>query len=105
MAKSKRFFQPDTPRNNLWAYRRMYKGKLLRKKGFSTKAEAEDHLRAAMNDRDALERGEVRVKPTTMQEALDLFKRKQDVRSVEKSYSYGVHARSTIKRLQEFVNW
>jgi hypothetical protein len=57
-----------------------------------------------MNDIDALERGEVRIKPTTMQDALDLFKRKQDVRSVEKSYAYGVHAHSTINRLQEFVD-
>jgi len=88
----------------LWGYRREYKGKPLRRKGFSTKAEAETELRRAMDDIDALERGEVRIKPTTMQDALDLFKRKQDVWSTEKSYSYGVHAHSTINRLQEFVD-
>ncbi len=104
MAKSKRFYQYDTPRGQLWGYRRVYKSKLLRKKGFSTKSEAETKLRAAMDEIDALERGEVRIKPTTMQDALDLFKRKQDVRSSEKPYAYGVHAHSTIKRLQEFVD-
>lgn len=103
MAKSKRFYQYDTPRGQLWGYRRVYKFKPLRKKGFSTKSEAETHLRTAMSDIDALERGEVRIKPTTMQDALDLFKRKLEVRSVEKSYAYGLHAQSTIKRLQEFV--
>jgi integrase len=104
MAKSKRFYQYDTPGGQLWAYRRVYKLKLLRKQGFSTKSEAEMHLRTAMSDIDALERGEVRIKPTTMQDALDLFTRKQDVRSVEKSYAYGVHAKATIRRLQEFVD-
>jgi integrase len=104
MSKSKRFYQYDTPGAKFWAYRRVYKGKLLRRKGFSTKSEAEAHLRTAMSDMDALERGEVRVKPTTMQDALDLYTRKQDVRSVEKSYAYGVHAKATVKRLQEFVD-
>jgi hypothetical protein len=104
MAKSKRFYQYDTPRGQLWGYRRVYKRKLLRKKGFSTKSEAETKLRTAMDEIDALERGEVRIKPTAVQDALDLFKRKQDVRSSEKSYAYGVHAHSTIKRLQEFVD-
>src|SRR6266540_7319614 len=104
MAKSKRFYQYDTPGGQLWAYRRVYKLKLLRKQGFSTKSEAEMHLRTAMSDIDALERGEVRIKPTTIQDALDLFTRKQDVRSVEKSYAYGVHAKATVKRLQEFVD-
>jgi integrase len=100
MAKSKRFYQYG----KLWAYRRVYKFKVLRKQGFSTKAEAEAHLLQAMRDIDAAERGEIRVKPTTMQDALDLFKRKQLVRSAEKSYAYGVHAEATIKRLQEFVD-
>jgi integrase len=108
MAKSKRFYQytpPKRPQSGmLWGYRRVYKMKLLRKQGFSTKAEAEIDLRTEMSDLDALERGEVRVIPTTMQDALNLFTRKQDVRSVEKSYAYGVHAQATIKRLQEFVD-
>ena len=42
MAKSKRFYQYDTPRGQLWGYRRVYKGKLLRKKGFSTKSEVSE---------------------------------------------------------------
>src|SRR5882724_4456402 len=108
MAKSKRFYQYSPPKRAqsgmLWAYRRIYKGRLLRKQSFSTKAEAETHLREAMSEIDALERGEVRVKPTTMQDALNLFKRKQEIRSVEKSYAYGVHATATVKRLQEFVD-
>lgn len=104
MAKSKRFYSYDTPAGRFWAYRREYKSKSLRRKGFSTKADAESDLRQAMSDIDALERGEVRTKPTTMQEALELFSRKQRVRSVEKSYAYGVHAEATIKRLQEFVD-
>jgi integrase len=104
MPKSKRFYQYDTPRGQLWGYRRVHKGKVLRKKAFATKAEAEEHLRDEMNEIDALERGEVRIKPTTMQDALDLFKRKLDVRSAEKSHAYGVHAQSTINRLQEFVD-
>lgn len=104
MAKSKRFYQYATPGGKLWAYRRVYKSKLLRKQGFTTKSEAEANLRTSMGDIDALERGEVRVIPTTMQAALNLFTRKQDVRSVEKSYAYGVHAQATIKRLQEFVD-
>jgi integrase len=109
MSSSKRFYQYSPPiraqSGKLWAYRRVYKGRLLRKQGFSTKAKAEGHLLQAMQDMDALERGELRIKPTTMQDALDLFKRKQDVRAVEKSYAYGVHARATINRLQEFVGW
>ena len=56
----------------LYGYRREYKGRQLRKKGFKTKADAEHRLRQAMSDVDALERGEIRVKPTTLQEALDL---------------------------------
>lgn len=104
MAKSKRFYSYDTPAGGFWAYRREYKSKTLRRKGFSTKADAESDLRQAMSDIDALERGEVRTKPTTNAEALELFSRKQRVRSVEKSYAYGVHAEATIKRLQESVD-
>ena len=108
MSKSKRFYQYAPPKRapgaKLWGYRRVYKGRTLRKQGFATKAEAETDLRDAMNEIDALERGEVRTKPSTMQDALDLYKRKQDVRSTEKSYAYGVHAHSTINRLQEFVD-
>src|ERR1700687_1476734 len=108
MSKDKRFYQYSQPTRaqsgKLWAYRRVYKWKLLRKRGFATKADAEAHLLQAMHDIDAAERGEVRTKPTTMQDALDLFTRKQNVRAVEKSYAYGVHARATINRLQEFVD-
>jgi integrase len=102
--ESKRFYTYGPSRQKLWAYRREYRGRQLRKKGFGTKSAAEAHLRQVMSDIDALERGEIRVKPTTMQDALDLFKRKQDVRSTEKPYAYGVHAQSMIKRLKEFVN-
>ena len=54
----------------LHGYMRRYKKVRLRKKGFTSKAEAERHLRQAMNDIDAEERGEIRCKPTTAQEAL-----------------------------------
>ena len=48
----------------LHGYVRRYKNVRLRKKGFTSKAEAERHLRQAMNDIDAEERGEIRCKPT-----------------------------------------
>ena len=38
---TKRFFQYDSPNGKLWGYRRKYKHRQLRKKGFSTKADAE----------------------------------------------------------------
>ena len=59
----------------LHGYMRRYKNVRLRKKGFTSKAEAERHLRQAMNDLDAEERGEIRCKPTTAQEALNIYRR------------------------------
>jgi hypothetical protein len=58
----------------LHGYQRLYKGVRLRRKGFSTKSDAERDLRRAMNDVDARERGEVRCKPTTAQEALSIYR-------------------------------
>jgi hypothetical protein len=74
-----------------------YKQRQLRKKGFSTKAEAEKNLREAMNDVDALERGEIRCKPTTAQEALNIYRRKLEVRSKDKGYQHGHNLRSNCK--------
>ena len=57
-----------------------------------------------MNDVDALERGEIRCKPTTAQEALNIYRRKLEVRSKDKSYQYGHNLRSNCKIVQEFVD-
>jgi hypothetical protein len=68
----------------LHGYVRRYKNVRLRKKGFTSKAEAERHLRQAMNDIDAEERGEIRCKPTTAQEALNIYRRNLEVRARDK---------------------
>jgi integrase len=72
----------------LHGYQRKYQKSVLRKRGFVTKGAAESHLRQAMSDIDATARGEVRVKPTTLQDALTLYTRKLDVRGREKSSQY-----------------
>jgi hypothetical protein len=88
----------------LHGYMRRYKNVRLRKKGFTTKSEAEKHLRQAMNDIDAEERGEVRSKPTTAQEALSVYRRNLEVRARDKSYQYTHNVRSNCKVIQDFVN-
>jgi hypothetical protein len=45
-----------------YGYRREYKGKQLRARGFGTPSEAEQHLNQAIADVDAVLRGEVRCK-------------------------------------------
>jgi hypothetical protein len=65
----------------LHGYERQYKNVQLRKKGFVTKNDAEKDLRQAMNDIDATERGEIRTKPTTAQEALNIYRRNLEVRA------------------------
>jgi integrase len=104
MSKSKQFFQYDSPNGKLWGFRKEYKQRQLRKKGFSTKSDAELKLREEMNDVDALERGEIRCKPTTAQEALNIYRRKLEVRSKDKGYQYGHNLRSNCKIVQEFVD-
>src|SRR5229473_1343662 len=100
------FYQYSGPRGQaLHGYERQYKGKKLRRQGFVTRAEAERNLRQAMNDIDALERGEVRCKPTTAQEALNIYRRALDVRSKEKGYQYAHNVKSNCKVIQEFVNY
>lgn len=89
----------------LHGYERQYKGKKLRRKGFVTRAEAERNLRQAMNDIDALERGEVRFKPTTAQEGLNIYRRSLDIRAKEKGYQYAHNVKSNCKVLQEFVDY
>lgn len=101
----KNFYEYKGPnRQTLHGYIRRYKGQRLRKKGFSTRSEAEKDLRKAMNDVDAEERGEVRTKPTTAQEALDIYRRKLEIRSRDKSGQYGHNVRSNCKVIQDFVN-
>ncbi|MEK6282509.1 MAG: tyrosine-type recombinase/integrase [Acidobacteriota bacterium] len=89
----------------LHGYARRYKNVRLRKKGFTTKTEAERHLRQAMNDIDAEERGEIRSKPTTAQEALNIYRRNLEVRARDKGYQYAHNVRSNCKVIQEFVNY
>lgn len=88
----------------LHGYMRRYKSVRLRKKGFATKSEAEKHLRQAMNDIDAEERGEIRTKPTTAQEALNIYRRNLEVRDRDKGYQYAHNVRSSCKIIQEFVD-
>ena len=102
----KNFFQYSGPGGQtLHGYERQYKSKKLRRKGFATKTEAERNLRQAMNDIDALERGEVRCKPTTAQEALNIYRRSLEVKSNEKGYQYAHNVKSNCKVIQEFVNY
>ena len=89
----------------LHGFERQYKGAKLRKKGFVSKAEAERDLRRAMNDLDAAERGEIRTKPTTAQEALNIYRHNLNVRARDKAYQYAHNVRSNCKILQEFVDY
>lgn len=88
----------------LHGYMRRYKSVRLRKKGFTTKSEAEKHLRQAMNDIDAEERGEIRCKPTTAQDALNIYRRNLEVRARDKGYQYAHNVRSNCKVIQDFVD-
>ncbi|MGI9068362.1 MAG: tyrosine-type recombinase/integrase [Pyrinomonadaceae bacterium] len=88
----------------LHGFERRYKKAKLRKKGFTTKGEAEAELRRLMDEIDAAERGEVRSKPTTAQEALNIYRRNLEVRAKDKDYQYGHNVRSNCKVLQEFVD-
>src|SRR5215813_3307158 len=87
-----------------YGYRREYKGKQLRARGFATSSEAEHHLNQSIAGVDAVLRGEVRCKPTTAQEALDIYRRKLEVRARDKARQYHHNVNSNCKVLQEFVN-
>jgi integrase len=101
----KNFYQYTGPGGQtLHGYERQYKGSKLRKKSFVTKGDADKHLRQAMNDLDAQERGEVRGKPTTAQEALKIYRRNLEVRARDKDYQYAHNVKSNCKVLQEFVD-
>lgn len=101
----KNFHQYTGPGGQLLhGYMRRYKNVRLRKKGFTTKSEAEKHLRQTMNDIDAEERGEVRSKPTTAQEALNIYRRNLEVRARDKGYQYAHNVRSNCKVIQDFVD-
>lgn len=65
--------------NTRYGYRREYKGKQLRARGFLSSAEAEQHLNQAIADVDGTLRGEYRGKPTTAQDALNIYRRKLEV--------------------------
>ena len=85
-----------------YGYRREYKGKQLRARGFATSSEAEQHLNQAIADVDAVIRGEVRCKPTTAQEALNIYRRKLEVRARDKARQYHHNVNSNCKVLQDF---
>lgn len=87
-----------------YGYRREFKGKQLRARGFVTPGEAEQHLNQAMADVEAVLRGEVRTKPTTAQDALEVYRRNLEVRGCDKAHKYTVNMRSRCKVLQEFVD-
>ncbi|HXD30112.1 MAG TPA: hypothetical protein VN643_03285 [Pyrinomonadaceae bacterium] len=87
-----------------YGYRREYKGKQLRARGFATSSEAEQHLNQAIADVDAVIRGEVRCKPTTAQEALNIYRRKLEVRARDKARQYHHNVNSNCKVLQDFVD-
>src|SRR5689334_16816487 len=97
---AKNFYQYVGPGNQtLFGYERRYKKVQLRKKGFSLKRDAENHLRQAMNDIDAAERGEIRCVPTTAQEALNIYRHTMDVRARTKSNQYKHNVNSNCKIL------
>jgi hypothetical protein len=56
-----------------------------------------------MDDIDAFERGEIRSKPTTAQDAFDIYKRDQDVRGQAKSNNYKANNNSIYRILKAFV--
>ena len=58
-------YEHDAKGKHCFGYRRRYKGKQLRARGFLTAGEAEQHLNEAMSDVQAVNRGEYRGKPTT----------------------------------------
>jgi integrase len=87
-----------------YGYRREYKGKQLRARGFATSSQAEQHLNQAIADVDAVIRGEVRCKPTTAQEALNIYRRKLEVRARDKARQYHHNVNSNCKVLQDFVD-
>lgn len=101
MSKSKRFFTYDTPQGKLWGYRREYKGYQLRKRGFTTKAAAESHMIDVMKDVDAAERGEMRLKPSTILDAYNLYKKHYEAKMLVKNYRYACGERSNLKMIKE----
>ena len=107
MAKAKRFYAYDTPQGKKWGARREYKTKQLRKKGFDTKAEAEQWLRDEMDRID----GKLPVAPihsetlTTVKDALAIYKAELQSRAAGKGDSYTRHASSVIIKLTEFVKF
>jgi integrase len=96
-------YEHDAKGKHCFGYRRKYKGKQLRARGFLTAGEAEQHLNEAMSDVQAVNRGEYRGKPTTAQDALDIYRRKLEVRARDKGNQYGHNVRSNCKVLQDFV--
>jgi hypothetical protein len=96
-------YEHDAKGKHCFGYRRRYKNRQLRARGFLSSGEAEQHLNQAMADVDAVHRGEFRGKPTTAQDALNIYRRKLEVRARDKGNQYGHNVRSNCKVLQQFV--
>ena len=96
-------YEHDAKGKHCFGYRRRYKNRQLRARGFLSSGEAEQHLNQAMADVDAVHRGEFRGKPTTAQDALNIYRRKLEVIARDKGNQYGHNVRSNCKVLQEFV--
>ncbi len=102
---AKNFYQYIGPGNQtLYGYERQYNGKQLRKKGFTLKSAAEKHLRQAMDDIDDAARGNPRLKPTTAQEALEIYRHVLEVKARDKSDSYARNNKYKCGVIQEFVD-
>jgi integrase len=102
---AKNFYQYIGPGNQmLYGYERQYNGKQLRKKGFTLKSAADKHLRQAMDDIDEAARGNPRLKPTSAQEALEIYKHALEVKARTKSNSYARNNKYKCGVIQEFVD-
>ena len=74
-------YEHDAKGKHCFSYRRRYKNRQLRARGFLSSGDAEQHLNQAMLDVDAVHRGEFRGKPTTAQDALNIYRRRLEVRA------------------------
>jgi len=102
---AKNFYPYKGPGNQtLYGYERQYKGKQLRKKGFTLKSAAEKALREAMDDIDDDAKGITRSKPTTAQEALEIYRRQLDIQARSRNAAYADNATFTCKIVQQFVD-
>ncbi len=102
---AKNFYQYLGPGNQtLYGYERQYQGKQLRKKGFTLKSAADKHTRGAMQVIDDKASGKSTLKPTSAQEALEIYKHALEVKARTKSDSYARNNKYKCRIIQEFVD-